>query len=216
MKEKVALSKRLRAVSFGGHRQPEPEETDGRYGERYLHGGLSNEQVAAQAGQHYFMYSALEDGVRRLAEREPEFPFRFPELDRVPALERDLEYWLGSDWRDRIEATPALQEYVDRIRGVSDSVHLFIAHHYTRYLADLSGGQMIAKMHESAYGLQDHQGAEFYHFPEIDDIPAFKDAYRETLDAYSFSDEEIREIEEEVRRAYDWNNAAARELNRVL
>lgn len=165
MTDTTTLSARLRAVSFGGHRQPDDDQTDGRYGERYLHGGLTGAQVAAQAALHFFVYEAIEAKLAEHLERDPDFAFAFPELIRLPAIERDLEHWLGADWRSQIEPTPTTKRYVERIQEVGDQPHLFVAHHYTRYLADLSGGQMIAAMHREAYGLSDRKGAEFYDFP---------------------------------------------------
>ncbi|WP_250544226.1 biliverdin-producing heme oxygenase [Canibacter zhuwentaonis] len=48
-----------------------------------------------------------------------------------------------------------------------------VAHHYTRYLGDLSGGQMIAKRIRSQHGLESDSVA-FYEFAELGDLNEFK------------------------------------------
>ncbi|OUZ07612.1 hypothetical protein BHE97_16030 [Aeromicrobium sp. PE09-221] len=212
------LSARLRAVSFGGAHSEGAEEAaePGRYYELFLRGGLNGEQVAAQVVQHLQMYRPLEEAARH-HDAEGRFPFRFPELDRVPALERDLEFWLGPSWNEQVIATPRIAAYVDRLNEVIfDSVPLFVAHQYTRYLGDLSGGQSIGKRFRKAYELTDWRGAEFYRFEQIDDPRAFKDRYRAALDSYGFTADEIALMEDEVRTAYRLNNRAALDLEELL
>lgn len=221
--EEKPLSRRLRNVSFGGH-EKENEEFDGAPGDFYmgiLTGGLTNEQVGMNVFLHYLIYTELEAAAKAQLEANPDFVFYFPELDRVPALERDLEYWLGSDWENKVHTTENAEVYVARIREVCyDSVPMFVAHQYTRYLADLSGGQFIGRKFRQAYNLNDtpnHAGAEFHDFPEIQGTPQdFKDHYRDVLDDYPFSEEDKRAIEDEVRYCYLLNNRMAADLEEEL
>lgn len=87
-----------------------------------------------------------------------------------------------------------------------------MAHHYTRYLADLSGGLMIARMFEQSYGIEGDTGVKFYRFPGIEDPKAFKERYRELLDGAGFSEEEQAVIAEEVALAYRLNGEAGADL----
>lgn len=208
----AALSQRLRRVSFEGHSGD--DSAPSRYYTAYTRGGLGADGVAAQAAQHYFIYRALENASTRwLVRLGDDFAFWLPELHRVSALRADLAFWLGEDFDDRIEISPHLRPYIERIDTVAaDSLPLFIAHHYTRYLADLSGGQQIGEMHRTAYGLQRGAGATFYEFDEIPDAAAYKVRYRALLDAASFTEDEIVRIEDEVRRVYALNNAAYADL----
>ena len=57
----------------------------------------------------------------------------------------------------------------------------FVAHHYTRYLGDLSGGIFIGRVMQRRFGF-DTNGIGFYLFADIADPRAFKDVYREQLD----------------------------------
>ncbi len=211
--QKPPVSARLRAVSFRGHKSS-GDSGPGRYYPAFIEGGLSRAGMGAQVAQHYLMYEALEQASAVLHERlGTRFHFWLPQLHRLPSLTDDLRFWWGEQWSERIEVTPGIGEYVERIRTVSvDSVPLFVAHQYTRYLADLSGGQAIGRMVTEAYRLGDGPGARFYEFQEIDDAAAFKDHYRGLLDAEGFSEAEVEAIEAEVWEAYRLNNLAFSDL----
>ncbi|MCB0889873.1 MAG: biliverdin-producing heme oxygenase, partial [Nocardioidaceae bacterium] len=91
----------------------------------------------------------------------------------------------------------------------------FVAHHYTRYLGDLSGGQAIGAILSREYGLSG-SGVEFYAFPEIAKPKLYKDAYRERLDALALTSEEKHAVVEEVKVAFSLNQALFAELSRSL
>ena len=57
-----------------------------------------------------------------------------------------------------------------------------LAHHYVRYLGDLSGGQVIGRMMQRHYGVSD-ECVTFYRFAEIPKTKPYKDNYRAALDA---------------------------------
>src|SRR3546814_9337213 len=76
-------------------------------------------------------------------------------LTRLPALEADLEFLIGPDWRERIHPLPTTERYVDRIRTVgTEWAGGFVAPHYTRYLGDLSAGQFIGRLRQRSFGLE--------------------------------------------------------------
>ena len=77
---------------------------------------------------------------------------------------------------------PATQVYVDRLAQTADSLPRYAAHAYTRYLGDLSGGQIIKRMLQRHYGFTS-EGIAFYDFPRSTRLKPFKDVYRERLDA---------------------------------
>ncbi|WP_345994183.1 biliverdin-producing heme oxygenase [Leucobacter chromiiresistens] len=168
--------------------------------------------------QHYFMYEALEAAADRVA-GDPRFAgFHTPSLVRLPALEADLAHLIGADWRDRIVAVPATLEYAARMREVAAEgwVAGVVAHHYTRYLGDLSGGQYIAKRVAKQHGLPG-AGIAFYDFAELGDLAEFKNRYRAALDvlgAQLDADERARMLDE-VRTAYAFNTAVFRDLGQA-
>lgn len=218
------LSARLRAVSFGGHGGAswtggEGEPVEPRFATAYMRGGLNREGIAAQAAQHFLMYEALESATEAHRARIGEgFAFWLPELQRLPSLVADLRHWIGDDWEPAVRErfnTPGIAAYVDRLNAVAPaSLPRFVAHHYTRYLADLSGGQMIARAFKRNYAIEADEGVRFYAFAGIADPKAYKAGYRELLDGAGFSAAEQDEIAEEVALAYDLNNRAAADLDR--
>ena len=168
--------------------------------------------------QHYFMYEALEAAAERVA-GEPAFAgFHHPGLVRLPAIEADLAHLLGADWRERVSAVPATEAYAARMREVGDEgwVAGVVAHHYTRYLGDLSGGQMIAKRVAKQHGLG-RDGVAFYDFSGLGSLTGFKDGYRAALDrlgAELDAAERARTLDE-VRAAYAFNTAVFADLGKA-
>ena len=123
----------------------------------------------------------------------------FHEVTRTPEIEKDLTFLVGADWTDRRERSrPATERYVARLREVGTSLPAYAAHAYTRYLGDLSGGQIIKRMLERHYGLTD-DGLAFYTFAEIPKSKPFKDVYRERLDALALTSAQRAEVVEEAR-----------------
>lgn len=148
---------------------------------RLMSGGLGVDAYVALASQQFFVYSALEaiaDDVRALPQGSS---LLFDELTRTPSIARDLEHLVGPDWRAIIMPLPATVRYVDALNASATSLPRYAAHAYTRYLGDLSGGQIIKRMLERHYGLGP-EGITFYSFEEIPKSKPFKDVYRERLD----------------------------------
>ena len=92
---------------------------------------------------------------------------------------------------------------------------LLIAHHYTRYLGDLSGGQAIGRILDRTFEL-DGKGIAFYDFPEIEKPKIYKDGYRARLDALGMSAEEQDRVVDEVKVAFRLNQALFVELGKNL
>lgn len=174
-----------------------------------MKGKASREDYAELAAQHFFMYEALESVVADYAEHPLFAPFYEPALDRMVALERDLELLFGEDWREKIEPVPATVAYAARIREVGADAFVpgVIAHHYTRYLGDLSGGQMISRRVAKQHNFADGRGVEFYDFATLGSIAKFKERYRVALDQLGaqLTAEQRSLMLDEVRTAYRFN-----------
>lgn len=177
-----------------------------------MRGDGTCDDYTALSVQHWYIYDALESCAASLADDPIAQPFLRSELRRMPLLEADLEHLLGSEWRSQIAPLPTTRAYADRIREVADWPTGFIAHHYTRYLGDLSGGQFIARLMKRHFGF-DRRGVEFYAFDEIDDLDAFKNEYRATLDAAPWNDIERERMIEETLLAYRFNSDLFRDLD---
>ncbi|MFI6561288.1 heme oxygenase (biliverdin-producing) [Streptomyces sp. NPDC050534] len=179
-----------------------------------LGGRLGVDAYARYTEQLWFVYEALESGAERLAPDPVAGPFVRPELYRLAALERDLEHLRGSGWRARLSALPATRAYAARVRECAERWPAgYVAHHYTRYLGDLSGGQIIRGRAEKTWGFaRKGDGVRFYVFEQIANPAAFKRSYRELLDAVPADDLEKQRMVTECKRAFALNTAVFRAL----
>ncbi|WP_029291665.1 heme oxygenase (biliverdin-producing) [Cellulomonas sp. HZM] len=201
------------ALREGTRAEHESAERTG-FVEQLLAGRLDRAAYADLAVQQLAVYTALEAAGARLRERGDDHELVFDELTRVPAIERDLRFLVGDDWAARVRFLPATQAYAERLATCGDDIALYAAHAYTRYLGDLSGGQIIARMMQRHYGFGT-DGLEFYAFPEIHKLKPFKDVYRERLDALPLDDAQRAAVVEEARVAFRLNQAVFGELGEV-
>lgn len=134
-----------------------------------------------------------------------------PALERLAALDEDLEFW-APDGSPTIDS-PAADAYAARIEAAGATG--YVAHHYTRYLGDLSGGQAIGRILDRSFGLGG-QGLAFYRFDAIAKPKPYKDAYRARLDALPLTAAEQADVVAEVRVAFRLNQALFAELSRDL
>lgn len=196
------LSRQLRTSGKDDHRRAEQMP----YLAALVDGSLDRDGYAAMVAQHYFIYDVLEQASEVMRDDPVVGPLVTDRLTRLPALERDLRFLLGPGWRSAIEPGPSTARYVARMREVCFTWNGgFLAHHYTRYLGDLSGGQYIARAVRQAYELAGSDGTEFYVFDGIPDAGEFKAGYRTALDATDWPDDERARIMSELSLAYRLN-----------
>jgi heme oxygenase len=178
----------------------------------FLKGVVDKQSYRKLVANFYFVYGALEAAMAQHREHPVVGPLYFPELVRQPALERDLAFYYGPQWREEISLSPAGQTYVHRINELASSQpELLVAHAYTRYMGDLSGGQILKKIAQNAMNLGE-EGVVFYHFEHIPDEKAFKARYRQTLDALPVDAAMVTAIVHEANRAFGLNMRMFREL----
>ncbi|MER7013083.1 biliverdin-producing heme oxygenase [Saccharopolyspora sp. NPDC000359] len=177
-----------------------------------LAGELGGEDFAVLLAQHYFAYEVLEAAAERMRSDLVAGPFVSDRLRRLPALETDLQHYFGRGWRRKITPSAATEEYRVRMRETCfDWPGGFVAHHYTRYLGDLSGGQVLRRCLERA-----EAGSAFLTFERIPDGPRFKAAYRTLLDTAGWDAAEEDRIVAEVKRAYAHNTRVLAGLSYLL
>lgn len=182
-----------------------------------LDGELHMDDYTALHSQQYFVYQVLDEAAAHWEGHPVAGLFCFPELSRAAAFDQDLSMLIGPDWRDQITPIAATQRYLDRLREVCfDWPGGFIAHHYTRYLGDLSGGQAFRAAANDTYGFGDGPGVSFYVFSRIPDVTAFKNEYRSRLDAAEFDGPERDRVIAEVLSAYDYNSDVLAELSTMM
>jgi heme oxygenase len=165
----------------------------------------------------YFVYSELEAAIEKHKQHPVISLIYFPELNRQSSLKQDMLFYYGNQWQETIKPSPATQTYLARIQQISThEPSLLLAHSYTRYLGDLSGGQMLQKIAQSALKLSGYTGTSFYNFEQIPDKQAFKEKYRQALDKLPIDDTTVDKIVAEANYAFKLNMQIFQELERIL
>ena len=167
----------------------------------FLRGVVDPEEYRKLIANFYFVYRAME---QEIGKNPIGAVIDDPVLYRTDSLEKDLAYYYGDNWRSIIKPTDACQQYVNRIYDVDKL--LLIGHHYTRYIGDLSGGQILKGIAEKTLpDLPEGEGLHFYDFDEIKDAKAYKNEYRYTLDAIDLDQSQIDAIISEANYAFKLN-----------
>jgi heme oxygenase len=202
------FSTQLREATEAAHREAERST----FVEHLTEGRLPLAEHARFVRQLHAVYTALEEVTA--ANHDPALaPLLAPELARERALRADLEYLAGPEWR-AIELLAATDAYAERIRevGAASSSGL-LAHHYVRYLGDLSGGQVLGRAIARVYDLPGHLGTTAYRFDAIASPKAFKQSYRASLDALPWDQPERDRATEEANVAFQCNARLFSELS---
>ncbi len=161
------LAARLKDATRELHRQA---ERSGVMAE-LMQGRISRETYCLLLRNLQPIYAALEAGLDAHHPTDPNVQRLWrPELRRLAALEQDLDHLhAGVDWRLDLPVLGAAAEYAERLERLArtDPV-LLIPHAYLRYLGDLHGGQMLARIVRQGFGLQGELGTAFYAFGDED------------------------------------------------
>ncbi|MDJ0737875.1 MAG: heme oxygenase (biliverdin-producing) [Nostocaceae cyanobacterium] len=179
----------------------------------FLKGVVEKNSYRKLVANLYFVYSAMEEEMQKHKDHPIVSKINFQQLYRQRSLEKDLSYYYGGNWREQIQLSPAGEAYLQRIREVSQNQpELLVAHSYTRYLGDLSGGQILKNIAVTAMNLNEGEGTAFYEFADISDEKAFKTKYRQTLDELPLDDAAGDRIVEEANDAFGMNMKMFQEL----
>lgn len=207
--EALPFSKVIRKETAQAHRLAESTN----FVKGILRGVMDMESFANMQAGMYLVYEAMEEELERHKDHPLVSEVYFEQLRRRQVLEQDMQFLYGDDWREQMRMTPMRQKYIDRIRevGAKDPA-LLVAHSYTRYLGDLSGGQVIAKIARRSLGLSGPDGLRFFEFEEIEDGKAFKEEYRKRLNELDLDEVRARAIVEEAKRVFALNQALFEEL----
>ena len=148
----------------------------------FLRGVVDYDEYRKLLTNFYYVYDTMEQRIR-----ETEDPMvqavRSENLERKEGIERDLEYYYGVDWKEKQIPSEACNKYCARINEIAEErPHLLVAHHYTRYIGDLSGGKILKEITARVLNPPEGKGLDFYEFPSIPDAKLFKQNYRACLD----------------------------------
>lgn len=184
--ETRGLATRLREETREAHENAEQSP----FMARMVAGDLTRSDLRNLTAQLVVVYTALEEVSRDMA-ADPVFAaFHDPALERLGTLLTDLAD-LTLPGEGDVEVLPAAKLYAARIREIGGDAAPLIAHHYTRYLGDLSGGQALGAIFGRALGVAPGgPGISFYRFETIEKVKPYKDGYRAALDAAELGDVE--------------------------
>ena len=203
----MELAKQLKE----GTKQSHSAAENTKFVSSFLRGVVSKKGYRQLVANYYFIYQAMEVEVLRLKDDPVVGPLNIKELYRHRRLAKDCEYFYGKDWDKTIYPTEACQQYVNRIREVAhDQTELLVGHHYTRYLGDLSGGQILRNIAKNSLKLDDG-GLDFYEF-DIENKKEFKNNYRATLNTLPVTESQVSAIVSEANYAFRLNMFMFEEL----
>src|SRR5690625_4180166 len=171
----MTLSELLRTSTRSHHEHAETRS----FVTALMRGSLDRAAYVDLARQHHAIYTALEGTGERLASDPHVGRFVMAEILRLGRIEADLTALWGPTWREELPVLGATEAYSQRLEAITEPAH-YLAHAYTRYLGDLSGGQAIAAMLRRHYGLEPGE-LTFYAF-DVGKIKPFKDRYRQMMD----------------------------------
>ncbi|MGL5064880.1 MAG: heme oxygenase (biliverdin-producing) [Microcoleus sp.] len=179
----------------------------------FLKGVVEKTSYRKLVANLYFVYSAMEEEMEKHREHPVLSKIYFPELNRKQSLEQDLYYYYGQNWREEVAPSPAAKAYVQRIREVSATQpELLVAQSYTRYLGDLSGGQILKGIAQRGMNLTEGEGSAFYEFADIPDEKAFKNTYRQAMNELPIDEAMADKIVDEANAAFGMNMKMFMEL----
>lgn len=147
------------------------------------------------------IYAALEARLPALAD-DPVIACIFdPVLARLAALEADLVSLHGMDWplMPLQEAAEVYQAHLLKLDAPG-----LVAHAYVRYLGDVAGGQMLARIVRRTLALEGDQGTAFYAFPSPG-AAVLGQRFREGLDRIVLPEAALGRIVDEACLGFRWH-----------
>ena len=160
------------------------------------------------------VYAALEETSRKFAEDPIVAKMHDVRLERLAAIDADIAVLATGAPEESLCQHEAATAYAARIVEAAEiAPERLVAHHYTRYLGDLSGGLAIGRIMARHFNLT--EGLAFYEFEDIK-AKVYKDTYRENLDNLPLTEAQRAEAVEEVQEAFRFNQRVFNELGQFL
>ncbi|KAG7354736.1 heme oxygenase [Nitzschia inconspicua] len=205
------LSEALKTGTAAAHEAAESVH----FVKNFIRGKIDRDLYGLLIAQLYHVYKRLE----LLLDQHAPTHFaacHFPrELERLPALQEDVDFWHSDKGSDEPPISPATQDYLDRLDKLGEeNPLLLLAHAYTRYLGDLSGGKILGRVARRALNLdRDGEGLAFYQFPLVESAKKFKDKYRHCLNQLPLDDRQVQAMVQEANVAFLLNMRLFEELD---
>lgn len=162
----------------------------------------------------YPIYIKLENILKKSRNDPVLHIFDHRKLDRAERIYSDLQK-LGTD--PILEPSPlkTIGPYVTAIQNASVIPQRLMAYHYTRYMGDMNGGQVIARAMENICGI-DKNALSCYDFSEVGDTYHYRKQYKTLLELSPWTEEEREAFIDEAKIAYERNADLFDELYNYL
>ncbi|CAE8697159.1 unnamed protein product, partial [Polarella glacialis] len=212
IEEDIGLAKKLKDGTAEAHKAAE----NVHFVREFIKGRVSRQIYAQFIVNMYHVYRALEEALEASSEHPLVESLHFPEeLERTAALKQDCEHFLGPNWENESLPSKVTREYVKRLKEVAkESPELLVPHAYTRYLGDLSGGQVLRRCAIRGLKLPDDGvGVRFYDFRRIKDAKVFKNMYRARMDNLPAESATADRMVVEANYAFNLNTRIFQELD---
>lgn len=154
------------------------------------------------------IYFTLETALEAQATHPLIAPLHDPMLWRRGPLEQDLDALHGAEWRD-LAIISTTRDYVVVVAAADPAT--LVAHAYVRYLGDLSGGQILARIVQASLQLEGTAGSAFYRFA-TPDANALAQRFRHQLDSLPVGAALAATIVGEARRSFSMHVRLFEEL----
>ena len=199
----MTLSTRLKEGTKKSHNAAE----NTKFVAGFLKGVLNPEEYRKLITDFYYVYETMEQRIEETKDPLASVLKQWgAKLYRTAFLNRDLRYYYGPMYRDMLTPSEACNTYCYRLNEIAENdPYLLIAHHYTRYIGDLSGGQILKGIAKKALNPPEGEGLHFYDFPMINDAKAFKTDYRAVLDGLEVNENQVNSLIAEANYAFRLN-----------
>lgn len=201
VEESELLSKMLMEGSAVVHREAERRP----FMVAFFRARLPKDAYSEWLARQHTVYTALEEADDELRDHPVVGVMHSPELHRTQSLERDLDFYIGKDWRERVKPSPAAEAYADRIRWVTQEFPpAFVAHQWLRYLGNVLAQDVLKRLVTKSFGFE-NEGMEFYDFPEVADSKAYLGQYHARMNSLPIDLETKKQVADEGSRAFQLN-----------
>lgn len=196
----ASLCAQLKAATWAQHQQAERCELM----RDLLQGRLKPLAYGALLAGLLEIYRALEAGLVRHATHGHIAPWMEPALQREASLQRDLDDLHGPGWDRRLTCPAEAHAYAAHLAQLArHDPGLLTAHAYVRYLGDLHGGQMLARVVARHLSPGDGRGLAFYDFGDPHTVRGHIARLRAGLDAVPLDAAARQRLVDEACDAYE-------------
>lgn len=187
---------------------------DSRFGIGIMSGELGLEGFIEWQRALYPIYVTLEDILKKMHNDPVIHIFDHRKLDRAEKIYSDLQSFGVDPIKDK-SPLKTIAPYIKSINEASESPQRLMAYHYTRYMGDMNGGQVIAKQMHKLYGI-DPDSLSCYDFSAVGDLYHYRKQYKTLLELSPWTEEERDSFIAEAKIAYARNADFFEELYEYL